>query len=212
MRIVSLNVSLPRPALYRDRFFDTGIFKTPVQGRLAVRGDNLEGDGQADLSVHGGPDKAVYAYPSEHYAYWREILGLDLEWGGFGENLTTEGLDEASVRIGDRYRIGTALFKVTQPRLPCFKLAMKLGRDDIVDLFRASGRSGFYLAVVEEGGLGPGDAIELVEPGAGAVTVAEVNRLERESGDSDLLERVLSAPDLSASRREHFEKRRRGGS
>src|SRR5262245_25306653 len=149
MRVVSVNVGLPREVEWKGRVVTTGIFKTPVAARVALRALNLEGDRQADLTVHGGADKAVYAYPSEHYPFWRrELPGLDLPCGAFGENLTTEGLDEAEVRIGDRFRVGTAEVRVTQPRIPCYKLGIRLGRDDIVERFLWSGRSGFYLAVL----------------------------------------------------------------
>ena len=131
----------------------TGIFKTPINGRVRVRTLNLEGDRQADLSVHGGPDKAIYAYPSEHYDYWRgEFPDMELHWGMFGENLTTSGLLEGAVNVGDQFRIGSAITMVTQPRVPCYKLAAKFGREDIVKRFLASGRSGFYLKVMQEGG------------------------------------------------------------
>ena len=151
MKIVSVNVGLPRPVSWRGRRIMTGIYKDPVEGRVRVRRTNLDGDRQADLSVHGGPEKAVYVYPSEHYPFWRRELELeDLPWGSFGENLTTEGWWEDEVHLGDRFRAGTAEFIVTQPRMPCFKLAVKFDREDIVESFLESGRPGFYLAVTQE--------------------------------------------------------------
>ncbi len=143
--LISVNVGLPRTVEWKGREVTTGIFKEPVAGRVKLRTLNLDGDGQADLSVHGGPDMAVYAYPAEHYRYWRkELPRMDLPWGMFGENFTTEGILEDSVNIGDRFRIGAAELMVTQIRVPCYKLGMKFGRDDMVKRFLASRRSGFY--------------------------------------------------------------------
>jgi MOSC domain-containing protein YiiM len=139
---------------------------------------NLDGDKQADLSVHGGVDKAAYMYPSEHYAYWlRELPGMKLPWGMFGENFTTEGLLEDAVRIGDRFRVGTAEVVVTQPRFPCYKLGIKFGRADMVKRFLTSGRTGFYLSVSREGNVAVGDAIELIHRGNDKATIADIVRL-----------------------------------
>ncbi len=177
MKLVSVNVGLPREVEWRGRRVTTGIFKSPVEGRVRARFLNLDGDRQADLSVHGGRDKAVYAYPEEHYEYWRgELPGVDLPPGSFGENLTTRGLTETEVRIGDTFRVGSALMRVTQPRMPCDKLALRFEREDMVRRFRASERSGFYLAVVEEGEVAAGDTIEPVERVPHEVTVSEVTR------------------------------------
>ena len=146
MQVVSVNVGLPRDVLWKGRTVTTGIFKEPVAGRVQVRKFNLDGDKQADLSVHGGADKAVYLYPVEHYAYWRrELPDMELPWGMFGENLTTEGLLEDGVNIGDRFRVGSAEVVVTQPRMPCQKLAIRFGRSDIIKRFLASGRTGLYV-------------------------------------------------------------------
>jgi MOSC domain-containing protein YiiM len=181
MRLVYLSVGRPREVAWKGRLVTTGIFKSPVAGRVPLSRLNLEGDGQADLTVHGGLDKAVYAYPVEHYSCWRqELPGVALAGGAFGENLTTAGLDEADVRIGDRFRIGSAEVQVTQPRVPCFKLGIRLGRDDIVERFLWSGRTGFYLAVLREGELGAGDSIHRTERGPAPLTVAAVARLQRE--------------------------------
>jgi MOSC domain-containing protein YiiM len=156
----------------------TAIFKEPVRGRVPVRRLNLEGDGQADLSVHGGADKAVYVYPAEHYLDWqRELPGLELPWGMFGENLTVEGLGEEDVHVGDRLRVGSAEVFVTQPRLPCYKLGIRLRREDIIRRFLASGRTGFYLAVTREGDVGAGDPIEVLGRDPQGVTVGDVTRL-----------------------------------
>src|SRR6266404_5507760 len=178
MKIVSLNVGLPQLVLRNDEPVSTGIFKEPVAGRVNLRTLNLDGDRQADLSVHGGPEKAVYVYPSEHYDYWRrELPGMDLPWGAFGENFTTEGLLEEDVRIGDRLQVGSAEFAVTQPRMPCYKLGIRFGRDDMVKRFLQSGRTGFYLSVLEEGNVGAGDLVEMASKAQGNVSVAEVASL-----------------------------------
>jgi MOSC domain-containing protein YiiM len=211
MKIVSVNVGLPRPVSWRGRRIMTGIYKDPIEGRVQVRRTNLDGDRQADLSVHGGPDKAVYVYPSEHYPFWRRELELEsLPWGSFGENLTTEGWWEDEVHIGDRFRVGTAEVVVTQPRMPCFKLAVKLDRDDIVESFLESGRPGFYLAVTREGELGAGDAMERIHEDENGVTVVDIVRLYMDrhgEGDPDLLRRVVAVEALAEGWREHFRKR-----
>lgn len=189
----------------------TGFYKDPIEGRVQVRRTNLDGDGQADLSVHGGPEKAVYAYPSEHYPFWRRELELEsLPWGSFGENLTTEGWWEDEVHIGDRFRAGTTEFVVTQPRMPCFKLAVKFNRDDVVETFLESGRPGFYLAVLREGDLGVGDAMERVHEDENGVTVVDIVRLYMDrhgESDRDLLRRVVAVEALAEGWREHFQKR-----
>ncbi|HEV8580524.1 MAG TPA: MOSC domain-containing protein [Thermoanaerobaculia bacterium] len=211
MKIVSVNVGSPRPVMWQGRRIMSGIFKTPVEGRVALRKLNLEGDRQADLSVHGGVHKAVYVYPSEHYPFWRRELELeDLPWGSFGENLTTEGWWEDEVHVGDRFRIGTGEVVVTQPRLPCFKLAMRFDREDIVERFLESGRPGFYLAVLQEGELGAGDAMERIHEDANGVGVVDVVRLYLDrhgESDPDLLRRAASVEALPKSWREHFQKR-----
>jgi MOSC domain-containing protein YiiM len=177
MKIISLNVGLPRTVSARDREVTTGIFKSPVPGPVMLRRLNLDGDRQADLENHGGRNKAVYAYPSEHYEFWRgELPGMDLPWGIFGENLTIEGLMEDAACIGDHFRIGEAVVAVSQPRIPCYKLGFRFGRDDIVKRFLASGRSGIYFSVVEEGMVKAGDAIERIHRNEHGISVAEINR------------------------------------
>ena len=159
MKLLSVNVGLPREIEWKGKVVRTSIFKVPVRGRVQVGQLNLEGDQQSDLSVHGGIDKAVYAYPSEHYPFWRqELPGMDLAWAVFGENFTTEGLLEETVHIGDRFRVGSAEFVVTQPRMPCFKLGIRFDRSDIVKRFLQSGRTGFYFAVLREGEVTAGDS------------------------------------------------------
>jgi len=175
MKIVAVSVGRPREVEWDGETILTSIFKTPVAGRVRVGTFNIEGDEQSDLEVHGGTDKAVYAYPSEHYAFWRaQLPGVVLPWGVFGENLTTEGLLEDRVQVGDRYRIGSAEFMVTQPRMPCYKLALRFGRSDMVKRFMKSARTGFYLAVSKEGEIGAGDAIEFIGHGEQRISIAAV--------------------------------------
>jgi len=175
MKLLSVSVGLPREVEWNDERVLTSIFKAPVPGRVRVAKLGLEGDQQSDLEVHGGIEKAVYAYPSEHYAFWRkELPGMQLPPGVFGENLTTEGLLEETLHVGDRIRAGTAEFVVTEPRMPCYKLAIRFGRADIVKRFMKSGRTGFYLAVLKEGEVGAGDAIELIGADQHRISVAAV--------------------------------------
>ena len=178
MELLSLSVGLPRDVLWRGRTVATGIFKQPVEGRVALRKLNLDGDRQADLTVHGGAHKAVYVYPLEHYAYWKkELPDRDLPPSSFGENFTTEGLLEGSLYIGDRFSVGSAEVVVTQPRLPCYKLGVRFQSEDMVKRFLASGRSGFYLAVTREGEVGADDRISVITRDLNAVPVSEITRL-----------------------------------
>jgi MOSC domain-containing protein YiiM len=178
MKIISLNVGLPREVLWHRRSVTTGIYKEPVAGRVALRKLNLDGDRQADLTVHGGEYKAVYCYPVEHYEYWKkELQGRELPMGMFGENFTTVGLLENEAHLGDRFAIGSAEVVVTQPRLPCYKLGVRFGSDDMVKKFLASGRGGFYLAVTQEGEVGAGDEITVISRETNAVPVSEITRL-----------------------------------
>ncbi len=194
MKIISLNVGKPRTVVCGDREVTTGIFKSPVRGPLLLRRLNLDGDCQADLRVHGGRNKALYAYPSEHYDFWRgEFPEQDLPWGMFGENLTTEGLAEENACIGDRFRIGRAVVKVTQPRMPCFKLALRFDRPDMVKRFLASRRSGIYFSVVEEGMVDAGDAIEKIQEDENRVSIADVNRAYVDAKNNlPLVRRIVS--------------------
>ena len=206
MKLLSVNVSLPREASWRGKAVTTGIFKRPVTGRAIVRTLNLEGDGQADLRVHGGPNKAVYAYPSEHYSFWRrELPEMELPWGMFGENLTTVGLLENQVNIGDRFRIGSIELIVTQPRMPCYKLNVRFGRKDIVKRFLRSRRTGFYFAVEREGEIGAGDSITRLARDKRDVTVADITRLYVEDrADLRMLRRVLELEALPDDWHEYF--------
>ena len=209
MRLVSVNVGLPREMEWRGRTIRTSIFKTPTDRRVRVTTVNLEGDRQSDLSVHGGVDKAVYAYPSEHYAYWRgELPGMDLPWGIFGENFTTEGLLEESVRIGERLRVGSAEFVITQLRMPCFKLGIRFDRPDIVRRFLQSRRTGFYLAVLREGEVAAGDSIQFTAQERGGLTVADiVNLYTVDAENQELLRRATEYSALPESWRDYFRKR-----
>lgn len=209
MQIISINVGLPRTVTWKGRPVTTGIFKAPVSGPVAVRTLNLDGDRQADLSVHGGPDKAVYAYASEHYGYWRaELPELELDWGAFGENLTTEGLIEDEVRIGDRFRIGTAELVATQPRQPCYKLEVRFDRDDMVKRFVRAGRHGVYFAVAREGIVTPGDRIEPLDRDPNDVTVADIARLYvSDTRNVALMRRAINVPALPDGWREYFVQR-----
>jgi MOSC domain-containing protein YiiM len=211
MKLVSVNVGLPREVDFQGDTVLTSIFKAPVSGRVRVSQLNLDGDKQSDLTVHGGRDKAVYAYPSEHYAAWRtELPNADLAWGAFGENLTTEGLLETRVAIGDRIRCGSVAFVVTQPRLPCFKLGIRFGRADVIKRLMQTGRSGFYLAVLHTGDIAGGDALELIRSDDDRVTVAEIFSLfQPGAADPELLRRASRLPALPEAWRMKFEERLR---
>ena len=205
MKVLSVNVALPRLIAWKGQTFNTGIFKQPIAGPVMMRQLDFDGDRQADLSVHGGPYKAVYAYPSEHYQFWRkELPAMDLPWGQFGENLTTEGLTEADTHIGDVLRIGKATVQVTQPRVPCFKLAAKFQRDDILKRFLQSGRSGFYFSVIAEGLVAAGDAIERIQEDENGIAVSDINKLFNQGTDTALLRRVIQLEALPLDWREHF--------
>jgi MOSC domain-containing protein YiiM len=205
LKLVSLNVGQPREILWRGETVLTSIFKAPVTGRVRLREENLDGDRQSDLSVHGGVDKAVYAYPSEHYPFWSRELGAELPWGAFGENLTTEGLFEESLCIGDRVRAGSAELAVTQPRQPCFKLGLRHGRPDVVKRFQKAGIPGFYFAVTRPGELCAGDSLELVPWDGDRITVADANRAFYDRApDPELVRRLAALPALSESWRHHF--------
>jgi len=206
MQVISVNVGLPTDLSVGDRSVPSGIFKTPVHGSVRVRTLNLDGDGQADLTVHGGPDKAVYLYPSEHYPFWQQELGRQLEWGSLGENLTTAGITEENVYAGDQLQIGGGVLQVTQPRLPCFKLAAKFERDDIIEKFLNSRKTGFYTRVVHEGSLQAGDSILLLQRDPVQLSVKELAGLYfNKQAPRAEIERALSVTALSKSWREHFQ-------
>ena len=202
-----MNVGLPREVEWRGEAVLTGIFKQPVEGPVRATGVNLEGDRQADLTVHGGADKAVYVYPAEHYPYWQHELGRKLPWGIFGENLTVEDAPlEHEVAIGDRLRIGSAEFLVTQPRLPCFKLGIRFNDPGMVRRFLRAGRSGYYLRIVVEGEVAAGDRIDIVAPDPTSVPVSEITRLyARDQDDIEAIRRLLSVDTLPDEWRPYFE-------
>jgi MOSC domain-containing protein YiiM len=207
-RVLSVNVGTPKQIPSGKASVLTSIFKSPVEGRVDVRRHNIAGDRQSDLTVHGGPNKAVYCYPGEHYSYWKEQLPeLDLSFGMFGENLTTEGITEEAVCVGDQFRVGSALLQVTQPRMPCFKLGIRFGRADMVKRFWQSGRSGIYFSVLEEGDVAAGDLIEKTAQGREEISVADVVRLYRgDETNAELLGRALRAP-LSGSWKQELRER-----
>src|SRR6476646_3132724 len=209
MKLISVNVGLPREITVGGKIVRTSIWKAPVQGRVHVSTLNLNGDQQSDLSVHGGVDKAVYVYPSEHYSFWQnELPGADLSTGAFGENFTSEGLLEDEVRIGDRLRVGTAEFIVTQPRMPCFKLGIRFERPDLVKRFLQSKRTGFYLAVQREGEVTAGDPIERTKRAGSGLTILDITNLYvLDSQSQDLLKRATEAPSLPESWKDYFRKR-----
>src|ERR1700687_2245364 len=212
MNLVSVNTGLPQQMKWHGRSVTTAIYKQPVEGRVALRKLNLEGDRQADLSVHGGEHKAVYCYPTEHYSYWeRELPGRELPIAMFGENFTMHGLLEDSVHLGDRLSIGASEVVVTQPRLPCYKLGVRFQADDMVKRFLASGRTGFYLAVTREGEVGAGDEIKVIARDPNGVTVSEITRLyvAKRYGDNDAssVRRASRVTALPESWKEYFRER-----
>src|SRR5229473_3886756 len=218
MKLISVNTGLPREVKWHGRIVTTAIYKEPVVGRLALRKFNLDGDRQADLTVHGGEYKAVYCYSLAHYDYWkRELPGRELPMGMFGENFTidggADGLLEESVHLGDRFSVGTAHVVVTQPRLPCYKLGVRFGSDDMVKRFLASGRTGFYVAVVREGEVGAGDEMEVIAREPNGVAVSEITRLYvvKRFGEAEIraVRRALRVEELPESWKEYFRERLR---
>ncbi len=207
MRLLSVNVSQPIAVEIGEQRYHTGIYKSAVAGRLWLGRAQLAGDGQADMENHGGPNRAVYCYPHEHYAYWSKELGRgDFEYGQFGENLTTQGLLENEVCVGDAFRVGEAVIQVTQPRVPCYKLANKLGIPDFAKTFLRANRSGFYARVLEEGSVGAGDVILPEQKDPVGMTVAEVNAaLYLDKDDRAAVERALQIEALSPGWRRSFE-------
>ena len=204
-KIISLNVGLPRTVSFNGQAVTTGIYKEPVDGRLRLRRLNLDGDRQADLTVHGGPDKAVYAYPSEHYAYWQKRLpNMKLPWGMFGENFTTLGLFEDMVNIGDVFRVGSSEVVATQPRMPCYKLGVKFGRMDIVRQFMESKLPGIYFRVLKEGYVQSGDEIKLIDRDENNVTVKDIVQLVSGGGNEATIRRAVHIKALPEAWRQEF--------
>ncbi len=209
MKLVSLNVGLPREVTWRGRTVATGIYKYPVEGRVALRKLNLDGDRQADLSVHGGEYKAVYCYPLVHYDYWTgELPGYELPMGAFGENFTTDGLLEDSIHIGDQLSVGSAELVVTQPRLPCYKLGIRFQSDDMVKRFFAARRTGFYVAVTREGEVGAGDEIRVIARDPNQVPVSAITELyaHKKYGDAEVaaVQQALQVAALPDAWKQYF--------
>lgn len=209
MHVVSVNVGLPREIRYQGRIIRTGIFKAPVAGRVRVSALNLAGDRQADPTVHGGPNKAIYAYPVEHYDFWRkELPGVDLPMGSFGENLTTAGVLEKELNIDDRLCIGSVELIATEPRLPCYKLSARFMREDMVKRFLKSRRTGFYFAVAVEGTVGAGDPIHFLSREKNRVSVADITRLYAfDKKDFTGMRRAVEVSALPDSWRDYFRER-----
>lgn len=212
MKVLSVNVGLPREIEWRGIKVHTGIFKEPVEGRVALRALNLDGDRQADLSVHGGTYKAVYCYPLTHYDYWKkELPGRELPIGMFGENFTLDSFVEESIYLGDRYTVGSAEVVVAQPRLPCYKLGIRFEDDHMVKRFFASRRTGFYLAVTREGEVGAGDEMQLIHSDPNCVPVSEITRLYAEKKYSganvDAVQRAMRVEALPESWKGYFRER-----
>lgn len=209
MKVISINIGLPREVFHEGKLIRTGIFKVPVEGKVRVNALNLAGDQQADLTVHGGPSKAIYVYPAEHYDFWRkELPGVEFPWGSFGENLSTEGLSESELNIGDRLCVGSVELTVTEPRLPCYKLAVKFNRNDMVRRFLKSRRTGFYCAVLREGELQAGDSIQYLSRDEAGVTIAEIIRLYAfDKQDLAGIRRAAELKALPESWRDYFRDR-----
>lgn len=208
MKLVSINVGEPREIVWKGKQSTSGIFKSPVAGPVRLRKLNLDGDGQADLSVHGGPDRAVYIYPAEHYEFWKAELNKgELPWGSFGENFTTLGLSESDIQIGDRIRVGAVELMATQPRLPCYKLGIRFGDPGIIERFFDTERCGIYTAVVKEGTVAAGDEIEIVARAENSMSIVELRRIYLTPVPTSELRRVLSLPALSSDWRRQFEQR-----
>lgn len=211
MKVLSVNVGLPKNVLFNGQIITTAIFKDPVNGPIILRKLNLDGDKQADLTVHGGIDKAVYSYPEEHYCYWRkQFPNMDLEWGMFGENFTTEGLLEDAVNVGDQFQIGSAKLVATQPRMPCYKLGVRFGRMDVIRKFMTSGRPGIYFKVLTEGEIKIDDKIKLIKRDKNNVTVKDIVTLYITRNNTDNIEtmrRATKIRDLPEGWRSEFQQK-----
>ena len=211
MKVLSVNVGLPRKIQYNGQIINTAIFKDPVKGPIMLRKLNLDGDRQSDLTVHGGIDKAVYSYPVEHYDYWgKQFPDTDLMWGMFGENFTTEGLLEDAVNVGDQFQIGSAMLVATQPRMPCYKLGVRFGRMDVIRRFMTSGRPGIYFKILKEGEVKTGDKIKNIKRDKNNVTVKDIVSLYISKNHIDIIEmmrRAIKIRDLPEGWRYEFEQK-----
>ena len=200
MKLISVNVGLPIKVKFGNEIVTTGIFKNPIDKRINLKKLNLEGDRQADLTVHGGPDKAVYSYPYEYYDFWRkEFPDISFNWGMFGENLTTEGLFESQVNVGDRFQIGSAQLVATQPRMPCYKLGVKFGRMDIIKKFLKSEKSGIYFKVIKEGEIVINDIIKLIKKDNNNITIKNIVELitKEDKENTILMEKAVKVQESS---------------
>lgn len=208
MRVLSVNVGLPRKVVFNGQNVTTGIFKDAIKGPVMVRKLNLDGDRQADLTVHGGLDKAVYSYPKEHYFYWRtQFPKMDFVWGMFGENFTTEGIMEDDINIGDHFQIGSSKLVATQPRMPCYKLGVRFGTMEIIRTFLTSGRSGIYFKVLEEGRVHSGDEIKMIKRDKNNVTVKDIVNLYNGNDinhNIETMKRAIKIKDLPEGWRYDF--------
>jgi MOSC domain-containing protein YiiM len=210
VKLISVNVGLPIKVKFGNEIVTTGIFKNPVDKRISLKKLNLEGDRQADLTVHGGPDKAVYSYPYEYYDFWRkEFPDISFNWGMFGENLTTEGLFESQVNVGDRFQIGSAQLVATQPRMPCYKLGVKFGRMDIIKKFLKSEKSGIYFKVIKEGGIVINDTIKLIKKDNNNITIKNIVELYTNDDKANiiLMEQAIKVLDLPQGWKQYFHKK-----
>ena len=207
MKLISVNVGLPIKVKFGNEIVTTGIFKNPIDTRIYLKKLNLEGDRQADLTVHGGPDKAVYSYPYEYYDFWRkEFPDISFNWGMFGENLTTEGLFESQVNVGDRFQIGSAQLVATQPRMPCYKLGVKFGRMDIIKKFLKSEKSGIYFKVIKEGEIVINDTIKLIKKDNNNITIKNIVELitKEDKENTILMEKADKVQDLPQGWKNYF--------
>lgn len=207
MKLISVNVGLPIKVKFGNEIVTTGIFKNPIDKRINLKKLNLEGDRQADLTVHGGPDKAVYSYPYEYYDFWRkEFPDISFNWGMFGENLTTEGLFESQVNVGDRFQIGSAQLVATQPRMPCYKLGVKFGRMDIIKKFLKSEKSGIYFKVIKEGEIVINDIIKLIKKDNNNITIKNIVELitKEDKENTILMEKAVKVQDLPQGWKKYF--------
>ena len=211
MKLLSVNVGFPRNVLFNGQIITTAIFKDPIKGSIPLRKLNLEGDKQADLTVHGGIDKSVYSYPAEHYDYWgKQFPDTDLKWGMFGENFTTEGLLEDAVNVGDQFQIGSAKLVATQPRMPCYKLGVRFGRMDVIRRFMASGRPGIYFKILQEGEVETGNKIKIIRRDKNNVTVKDIVSLYNARNHLDNIEtmrRAIRIKDLPEGWRYEFQQK-----
>ncbi|OYY50985.1 MAG: MOSC domain-containing protein [Methylophilales bacterium 28-44-11] len=211
MKLMSVNVGMPTQVEINGNQVNTGIYKTPQTGKVWLGKTNLTGDGQADLTVHGGEFQAAYSYPVEHYSYWEKTLGKSsLSYGMFGENFTVSGMLEDEIYVGDTFAIGEAIVEATMPRIPCFKFGHKIGQPDILEKFLVSGRSGFYHRVIQEGFVQAGDQIQRLSHDPNSITIRRALGLQKlEEGDMEAIEHALEIKHLPPLLRQVYQQRLR---